>query len=71
MSIASGGDAAVVLGEQRVPRRDLVDRGARAASALASAGVREGDAIALLLQNDPVYFELIHAAALLLSLIHI
>jgi long-chain acyl-CoA synthetase len=65
MSIASGGDAAVVLGEQRVPRRDLVDRGARAASALASAGVREGDAIALLLQNDPVYFELIHAAALL------
>ena len=51
MSVASGGDAAVVLREQRVARRDLVDRGPRAASALAPAGIREGDAIALMLHG--------------------
>jgi long-chain acyl-CoA synthetase len=53
----------ILLGTQAVSRQTLLDHGARAATALDQIGVREGDAIALLIRNDPCYFEIIQAAA--------
>ncbi len=53
----------ILLGSQAVSRQTLLDHGARAATALDRIGVREGDAIALLIRNDPCYFEIIQAAA--------
>ncbi|MCC8936245.1 AMP-binding protein [Bradyrhizobium sp. Arg68] len=58
-------DKTIVIGECRVARQQLLDQGSRAATALDAIGVREGDAIALLIRNDPCYFEVLHAAALL------
>lgn len=55
----------VLIGTQRVARQVLRDQGSRAATALEAIGVREGDAIALLIRNDVCYFEVLHAAALL------
>ena len=55
----------VIVGAQRVAREALLDQGSRAATALDRLGVREGDAIALLIRNDSCYFEVLHAAALL------
>ncbi|WP_349628234.1 AMP-binding protein [Bradyrhizobium sp. S69] len=53
----------IMLGTRAVAREKLLDNGARAATALDQLGVREGDAIALLIRNDPCYFEIIQAAA--------
>ena len=53
----------IMLGTRAVARQTLLDNGARAATALDQLGVREGDAIALLIRNDPCYFEIIQAAA--------
>jgi long-chain acyl-CoA synthetase len=53
----------VMIGSHRVTRDVLLDQGARAATALNQIGVAEGDAIALLIRNDPSYFEIIQAAA--------
>jgi len=53
----------VMLGTHSVSRQALLDRGSRAAAALDQIGVHEGDAIALLIRNDPCYFEIIQAAA--------
>jgi len=58
-------DRMILIGDRRVTRDDLLDDGSRAATALDAIGVREGDAIALLIRNDPCYFEILHAAALL------
>jgi long-chain acyl-CoA synthetase len=58
-------DRTVVIGSRRITRQQLIDRAGRAASALDKIGVNEGDAIALLIRNDPCYFEVIQAAALL------
>ncbi|MDB5609493.1 MAG: long-chain fatty acid--CoA ligase [Bradyrhizobium sp.] len=55
----------VLIGERWTRRETLVDAGRRAATALDQTGVREGDAIALLIRNDPCYFEVIQASALL------
>src|ERR1700689_3948378 len=55
----------VMIEGRRVSRDVLLDHGARAATALDQIGVAEGDAIALLIRNDPCYFEIIQAAALL------
>lgn len=55
----------ILIGNRHVARGDLLDQGSRAATALEAVGVREGDAIALLIRNDPCYFEILHAAALL------
>ena len=55
----------VMIEARRVSRDVLLDHGARAATALDQIGVAEGDAIALLIRNDPCYFEIIQAAALL------
>jgi long-chain acyl-CoA synthetase len=52
-----------MLGTRAVSRETLLDNGSRAATALDRLGVREGDAIALLIRNDPCYFEIIQAAA--------
>lgn len=60
-------DKMIVIGERRVARQDLLEQGSRAATALESIGVREGDAIALLIRNDSCYFEVLHAAALLVA----
>lgn len=56
-------DSAVVIGARRVPRETLSEQGLRAATALSQIGVREGDAIALLIHNDPCYFEIIQATS--------
>lgn len=58
-------DNMIVIGARRISRQELLDHGNRAATALDEVGVREGDAIALLIRNDPCYFEVLHAAALL------
>jgi long-chain acyl-CoA synthetase len=55
-------DKAVMIGTRRVSRRTLIDQGRAAATALDQIGVCEGDAIALLIRNDPCYFEIIQAA---------
>ena len=52
----------ITLGGCSVLRQTLLDRGSRAATALDQIGVREGDAIALFIRNDPCYFEIIQAA---------
>src|SRR5229473_3497014 len=53
----------VMLGTHSVSRQTLLDQSSRAAAALDQIGVAEGDAIALLIRNDPCYFEIIQAAA--------
>lgn len=58
-------DRMILIGDRRVTRDHLLDHGSRAATALDEIGVREGDAIALLIRNDTCYFEILHAAALL------
>ena len=54
---------AILIGAQCVSQQALIDHGRRAATTLDRIGVREGDAIALLIRNDPCYFEIIQAAA--------
>ena len=54
---------AILIGTQCVSQQALIDQGRRAAAALDRLGIREGDAIALLIRNDPCYFEIIQAAA--------
>lgn len=58
-------DQVVMIGPRRVSRHELLSQGTRAATALDRIGVKEGDAIALLIRNDPCYFEILHAAVLL------
>ncbi|MFH0298140.1 AMP-binding protein [Bradyrhizobium sp. 31Argb] len=58
-------DRSIIIGAHSVSCDALLAQGKRAASALAAAGVNEGDAIALLIRNDPIYFEVMHAASLL------
>ncbi len=40
---------------------ELLDRGARLAGGLRAAGLRDGDVVAVLLRNDPVYVDVVHA----------
>lgn len=61
--VSAVSDKTVILGTRSVPRQTLLDNGSRAATALEQIGVHEGDAIALLIRNDPGYFEIIQAAA--------
>jgi long-chain acyl-CoA synthetase len=63
--VAAIPDRVVMIGPHRVARQVLLDQGCRAAAALDGIGVRDGDAIALLIRNDVCYFEVLHAAALL------
>jgi long-chain acyl-CoA synthetase len=64
MSGVSAVPGKTVMIESHLVSRDLlVDQGARAATALDQIGIAEGDAIALLIRNDPCYFEIIQAAA--------
>ena len=63
--VSAVADRVVVIGSRQIARQELLDRASRAATGLEWAGVREGDAIALLIRNDPCYFEVIQAAALL------
>jgi long-chain acyl-CoA synthetase len=56
-------DKAIMIDTYSVSRQVLVDRGRAAATALDRVGVSEGDAIALLVRNDPCYFEIVQAAA--------
>ena len=52
----------LILGDTSYPWIDIVDRGARAATGLAEFGVNRNDSIALLLRNDPPFFEVTTAA---------
>ncbi|HLM19050.1 MAG TPA: AMP-binding protein [Acidimicrobiia bacterium] len=52
---------AVVQGERRVTYREVEDRAARLASALAAAGVGHDSKVALFLYNCPEYMELLFA----------
>ena len=52
----------LVSGERTLDRAELVSLGGRAASGLISAGVKAGDAVALILRNDFPYF-VMHEAA--------
>jgi long-chain acyl-CoA synthetase len=53
--------AALRFGELQRDAATLLDRGDRLAGGLARLGVREGDVVAVLLRNDPVYADVIHA----------
>lgn len=53
--------AALRFGELLREGKELVERGSRLAGGLARLGVREGDVVAVLLRNDPVYADVIHA----------
>jgi long-chain acyl-CoA synthetase len=54
--------AALRFGELLRGGEELVDRGSRLAGGLTRLGVREGDVVAVLLRNDPVYADVIHAS---------
>ncbi len=47
----------VKLGERFLPREEMQARAARAAGGFAALGLGAGDAVALLLRNDPAFFE--------------
>lgn len=53
----------IISGERSVLLEEIHQRAARAATGLASLGVKEGDSVALLLRNDLAFFEASHAAA--------
>lgn len=53
------------IGERSVALRALWSRGARLAQALREGGVREGDALAMLMRNDLCFLETMIAASLL------
>jgi 3-oxocholest-4-en-26-oate---CoA ligase len=52
---------AVVQGQRRVSYREIEDRAARLAGALAAAGVERGVHVALYLHNCPEYMECLFA----------
>jgi long-chain acyl-CoA synthetase len=56
----------IALGERFLSLDDLLDRAARAATALAELGVREGDSVAILTRNDIAFYE-VWAAAMILG----
>ncbi len=53
--------AALVFGELVRDGETLLDRGRRLAGGLYRLGLLEGDVVAVLLRNDPVYADVIHA----------
>jgi long-chain acyl-CoA synthetase len=55
----------VLAGDRILSYAQLQENGRRAARGLYEAGLREGDAVALLLRNDFAFLEATHAAALL------
>ncbi|GAA5232321.1 AMP-binding protein [Verticiella sediminum] len=57
--------ASIYLDERSVSREEVLARAARGARLLHEAGVREGDAVALLLRNDFAFFEAMQATAAL------
>lgn len=56
---------AIVFKDQRITYQQLRDRSARLTTALYSAGVRRGDRVAILMRNDPCYFDTLFAVAAL------
>ncbi len=50
------GEGAVILGDRRVPRSEVLAGAARAATALGSLGIGRGDSVAILLRNDVAFF---------------
>jgi long-chain acyl-CoA synthetase len=57
--------AALVFGSEEISAGELERRIACGASALEAAGIREGDVVALMLRNEPAYFEAMLACRLL------
>ena len=53
----------VLSGSRFLGRQEIVERAERLASGLKAAGVGAGDAVALLVRNDPVHIEASLAAA--------
>lgn len=56
---------AVVFGARRLTYGELYDRAARLGDALAREGFSRGDRVAILLRNDPTWFDVIFAVAAL------
>jgi len=56
---------ALVFRDQRLSYGELHDRAARLAQALAGDGVAKGDRVAILLKNDPTWFDVFFAVAAL------
>ena len=53
---------AIVVGDRRITWRELDDRAARLAAALAEQGVARNDKVALYLYNCPEYLECVYAS---------
>jgi fatty-acyl-CoA synthase len=60
-----GDRVAVIHGERRLTYRNFLERSRRLASALAKAGVRSGDTVAILAANVPAMLEAHYAAPML------
>lgn len=58
----SGESATIIVGERSRTKTELLSRARRAATGLAGLGIRENDAVALLLRNDFAFLEATHAA---------
>ena len=58
-------DVALVYRDERVTHAELVDRVERLAAGLAAEGIGAGDAVALLLPNDPTFVASYHAISAL------
>src|SRR5438477_4610919 len=56
--------ATITFGDVTLPREDVAERAARAASGLAAAGVNPGEVIAMMLRNDFPFLEASVAAGL-------
>lgn len=54
---------AVVFNDQQITYGQLRDRVAKLASALVADGVKRGDRVAILMKNDPIWFDVIFAVA--------
>ncbi|MGY9036623.1 MAG: AMP-binding protein [Rhodobacterales bacterium] len=58
-------DGLIIAGTRRISQADMAQRAARAASAMASIGIGEGDSVAVILRNDIAFIEVMLGAALI------
>jgi long-chain acyl-CoA synthetase len=58
-------DGLIIAGSRQITQAEMAQRAARAASAMASIGIGEGDSVAVILRNDIAFIEVMLGAALI------